>query len=160
MLHADFYSAAIGAVARVGRPALVVTPYRDLLPDPLPAHARWVPSLPFAAVLPAVDAIVHHGGIGTAMRALRSGTPQVILAHGLDRPDNAARLAHLGLAEWSTPDGWHVASKMLGRALADTGYPARAANQLRDDDPKHAVSAAAEVLEGLLAVTSAAREAR
>jgi hypothetical protein len=45
-------------------------------------------------------------------------------------------------------------------ALADTGYPARAANQLRDDDPKDAVSAVAEVLEGLLAVTSGAREAR
>lgn len=160
MLHADFYTAAIRAVARVGRPALVVTPYRDLLPDPLPAHALWVPSLPFAAVLPAVDAIVHHGGIGTIMRALRSGTPQVILAHGLDRPDNAARLAHLGLAEWSPPDGWHVASKMLGSALADTGYPARAANQLRDDHPKHAVSAAAEVLEGLLAGKSGARAAR
>jgi hypothetical protein len=49
---------------------------------------------------------------------------------------------------------------MLGRALADTGYPARAANQLRDDDPKDAVSAVAAVLEGLLAVTSGAREAR
>jgi hypothetical protein len=49
---------------------------------------------------------------------------------------------------------------MLTQALADTGYPARAANQLRDDDPKDAVSAVSEVLEGLLAVTSGPREAR
>jgi UDP:flavonoid glycosyltransferase YjiC (YdhE family) len=125
LLHPDFYPAALAALAATGRAGIVVTPHRDLLPDQLPPRVRWLPDAPFATLLPEVSAVLHHGGIGTAVRALRSGTPQVILADGADRPDNARRLAARGLAlacEPAGPAGWarpEVAAA-LAAALAST----------------------------------------
>ena len=40
---------------------------------------------PHASLLPKAEAIIHHGGIGTAYAALKSGTPQVIIPQGLDQ---------------------------------------------------------------------------
>ncbi|MGI5212810.1 glycosyltransferase [Plantactinospora sp. CA-290183] len=156
MLHAEFYPAALAAVAAAGCTAVVVTPHRDLLPERLPEGVRWVPRVPFTAALPRFDAVVHHGGIGTAMRAMRAGTPQLILAHGLDRPDNAARLAARGLAEWAGPADWAPATTgdLLRRALDDSGFGDRAAAQLADDDPAVAVRRAGEALEALVATDS------
>jgi hypothetical protein len=76
----------------------------------------WFPRLPFRAVLPHVAAVVHHGGIGTLTEALAAGTPQVILAHGADRPDNAERLARRGLASWLPAARW--TPQEVGRLLA------------------------------------------
>lgn len=106
MLRIEFYPVALAALARTGRTGLVVTPDRAALPDPMPAGLHWYPRLPFATVLPEVAAVLHHGGIGTAVRALRSGTPQVIMAYGADRPDNAERLAAHGLARWTAEHEW------------------------------------------------------
>ncbi|MGI5239044.1 glycosyltransferase [Dactylosporangium sp. CA-139066] len=117
MLNPAFYSSAIDAVAAAGRPAIVVTPHRDLLARRLPGCVTWLPEAPFALMLPHVAAIVHHGGIGTAVRALRCGTPQVILADGADRPDNARRLAARGLASWLDPARWSPAD--IGAALTE-----------------------------------------
>ncbi|MEU8271624.1 glycosyltransferase [Sphaerisporangium sp. NPDC049002] len=106
MLHREFYTAAVEGGRLAGRPVLLVVRHRDLAPDPLPPGVSWYPRLPFRAVMPRVAALVHHGGIGTLSRALRAGTPQVILAHGVDRPDNAERLERLGLASWLPAPRW------------------------------------------------------
>ncbi|WP_424533872.1 glycosyltransferase [Sphaerisporangium viridialbum] len=106
MLHREFYTAAVEGGGLAGRPVLLVVRHRDLVPDPLPPGVSWYPRLPFRAVMPRVAAIVHHGGIGTLSRALRAGTPQVILAHGVDRPDNAERLERHGLASWLPAPRW------------------------------------------------------
>jgi UDP:flavonoid glycosyltransferase YjiC (YdhE family) len=100
LTSAGFYHAATAAVSTLDRPAVVVTRLRELVPDPLPPGVRWYPRLPFREVMPRVAAVVHHGGIGTIVRALHAGTPQLLLAGGFDRPDNARRLAAAGLAEW------------------------------------------------------------
>jgi rhamnosyltransferase subunit B len=42
--------------------------------------------------------VVHHGGVGTAAQALRSGRPQLIIPFFADQPDNAGRIARLGCA--------------------------------------------------------------
>jgi UDP:flavonoid glycosyltransferase YjiC (YdhE family) len=106
MLHPRFYKSAVEGCRRAGRPTLLVVPYRGLVPEPLPANVRWFPSLPFHEVMPKVGTLVHHGGIGTAARALAAGAHQVILAHGVDRPDNAERLEALGLARWLPVGKW------------------------------------------------------
>ncbi|MFC7275523.1 glycosyltransferase [Paractinoplanes rhizophilus] len=149
MLHHDFYPAAVAVAGGAQRPVVVVTPHRDLLPDRLPAHVGWIPQIPLSAALRHAAAVVHHGGIGTAMRALRTGTPQLILAHGLDRPDNASRLAALGLAEWAPPAAWTGPGPVddLRRLVGDTGYAARAAAQLADDSTERAVERAVEAIE-------------
>ncbi|GAA4929265.1 glycosyltransferase [Actinoplanes utahensis] len=138
MLHPGFYPAALAALAAAGRPGLVVTPHRDLLPARLPPGVRWQAEAPFAAVLPTCGAVVHHGGIGTAVQALRSGTPQVILADGADRPDNARRLAAYGLAhslEATGPEGWETdaVAASLTAALAGGPRPVTALRAAADD---------------------------
>lgn len=44
------------------------------------------------------DAVVHHGGAGTTGSAVRSGTPQVVVAHMGDQPFWATRAYLLGIA--------------------------------------------------------------
>ncbi|MBO4207346.1 hypothetical protein GSF22_15195 [Micromonospora echinofusca] len=126
LLHRAFYRSAVAAISSLGQRALLAVRHRDLVPDPLPPGTFWFPRLPFRAIAPHVAAVVHHGGIGTLGRALASGTPQVILASGLDRPDNADRLARLGLAHpLSEPDWTAEAVAGAVRAALDTPVPAR-----------------------------------
>jgi rhamnosyltransferase subunit B len=152
-LHEEFYRVAVGAAAELDWPTLVVSPYRDLLPRTLPSTMTWMPRAPFAQVLPLFAAILHHGGIGTVMRALRAGVPQVIMPHGFDRPDNSVRLAGLGLAQFTPQGEWTVPAvcAQLRQAVADTGYRARAMAVMAGDDAGKSVTAAAEALEAMLA---------
>ncbi len=131
MLHGSFYELAVRASHLVERPAMLVVRHRDLVPDPLPPGVCWFPRLPFRAVMPRVAAVVHHGGIGTSARVLAAGVPQVIMAHGVDRPDNADRLARAGVATWLPAQQWgaeQVAGAVRaaieagpGRGVAGTG---------------------------------------
>ena len=148
MLHPRFYPAALDAISATGRSAVVVAPDRSLLPERLPSRTRWYPRLPFPTLMPQFGALLHHGGIGTAVRALRSGTPQVILAHGADRPDNAERLAAHRLARWMDVDRWTpgVVAGQLTEALADHEYAARA-RTVSAEDPGASSEAAARLIE-------------
>ena len=57
-----------------------------------------LPHTPHAPLFPQAAAILHHGGMGTAAEALRSGRPQLVVPIGGDQPDNAARLTRMGVA--------------------------------------------------------------
>lgn len=99
MAHgADFLRLALGACVRLGRRALVITPYREQLPAPWPSSAMHVDYAPFTGLLPRLAALVHHGGIGTSAQAIAAGIPQLVLPFAHDQFDNAARLARLGVA--------------------------------------------------------------
>ena len=50
-----------------------------------------------ATLLPISRALVHHGGIGTVAQAIRAGVPQLVVPDRFDQPDNAVRVAQLGL---------------------------------------------------------------
>lgn len=153
LLHPTFYRAALDAVSTLDHPAVVVAPERSLLPPVLPSTVEWHRSLSFPSVLPHMAAVLHHGGIGTAVRAIRTGTPQLILAHGADRPDNAARLATHGLARWLSGDRWHpdeVAAE-LSETLSDRDYAARAAAMLSEPEDM----APARALQCVIAALSA-----
>ncbi|MBO3748352.1 glycosyltransferase family 1 protein [Streptosporangiaceae bacterium NEAU-GS5] len=156
LLHARFYAVALEAVAGSGRTALVVAPERELLPASLPPDVHHFPRLPFPAVLPRVAALLHHGGIGTAARALRSATPQVIMAYGADRPDNAERLAAHGLARWTPEHEWSAPAiaAQLDEALADPGHRDRVA-RFNGEPESSGPARAAELLEGAGAVLQA-----
>jgi UDP:flavonoid glycosyltransferase YjiC (YdhE family) len=94
---ARFFRVAIEAAAELGRRALVLTAFAELLPSPLPPHARHARYLPLTRLLPRACALVHHGGVGTVAAALAAGIPQLILPFWHDQPDNAARIARLGV---------------------------------------------------------------
>lgn len=94
----DFFARALAASAALNRRALLITPYADQLPNPLPPHAHAVSYAPFDALLPQLAALVHHGGIGTTAQALAAGLPQGVVPFAHDQFDNAARLVKRGVA--------------------------------------------------------------
>ena len=53
---------------------------------------------PFSELFPRAAAVVHAGGIGTTGLAMHAGRPMLVVPHAHDQPDNAHRLARLGIA--------------------------------------------------------------
>jgi len=152
LLHREWYGVAAEACARAGRPGILVCRHRNMVPETLPDGVTWHPSLPFRTLIPRVAAVLHHGGVLTCARSIFSGVPQVILAHATDRPDNAARMRRLGLAEWLPAARWTVdaTADLLTRVLGDPGYAARNRERAPFVDTGAAVEAACDRLERLL----------
>jgi UDP:flavonoid glycosyltransferase YjiC (YdhE family) len=97
---ADFHRAAASAALALGRRAvlLVAEEERDGLSAGLPSGAFVAGHVPHSLLLPRACAVLHHGGAGSSGQALRAGKPQLVLPVLGDQPDNAARLARLGVA--------------------------------------------------------------
>jgi rhamnosyltransferase subunit B len=93
-----FFEESAAACQMLGKRGLLLTRHREHLPEHLPEGVRHVDFAPFSQLLPRCAALVHHGGIGTSSQALRAGTPQLVVPHAHDQPDNAARLVRLGVA--------------------------------------------------------------
>jgi rhamnosyltransferase subunit B len=151
MLAPAFYRAAVEGCVRAGRRVIV------LGGDPEPwsgaggqvRHWRW---LPLAGLVPQVAAVVHHGGIGTVAQCLAAGSAQLILAQGVDRPDNAARVERLGTGAALPPAAWRPAevASAMRRLLDDPAYQVRAkarAATMRADD---GVARACDTIEELV----------
>jgi UDP:flavonoid glycosyltransferase YjiC (YdhE family) len=62
------------------------------------AHLTIADELPHEWLFSRCDAVVHHGGAGTTGSAIRSGVPQVVVAHMGDQPYWARRAYELGVA--------------------------------------------------------------
>jgi UDP:flavonoid glycosyltransferase YjiC (YdhE family) len=162
--------AVIAACARAvdhrGGTLLVVTPFDQLVAQPLPAcvhHARWAP---YAALIPRMDLVIHHGGIGTVVDALRAGVPQLVLGAGGDRPVNARCVERLGVGRYVPPAAWSddtIASAVRDLLASEDvrDATARAAEQLRTDTGDACAFLEAVPLESFAAVCArAAAEAR
>jgi len=85
---------------------VLVTTGRGVAPEALPIsgglEARSF--VPHDSVLPSVDIVVTHGGLGTAMFSAGAGAPMLCLPNGRDQNDNAARIEALGLGRSLAPD--------------------------------------------------------
>ncbi len=126
-LEAEFYAAGAAACGALNQRGLLVTRRKELIPASLPAEVKWAEYLPFTRLLPRLKAIIHHGGIGTCIQALAAGVPQLILAAGFDRPDNAGRLQRLGVAEFLPPAQWQpeTVAQALQQISSSTAIKAR-----------------------------------
>jgi UDP:flavonoid glycosyltransferase YjiC (YdhE family) len=119
MMHAAaVFHDAIKVIGRLQRRAILLTRFREQLPETLPPNVRHFEFVPLRGLLPHVAAIVHHGGIGTTAQALAAGVPQLITPWSWDQPDNAHRLERLGVARSIpvrrvTPDRMAVALESL-----------------------------------------------
>jgi len=82
------------AVLLVGSPGM-----RARLPSSLPDAVIAVEYAPHGPLFARAAAVVHHGGVGTTQEALRAGCPQLVVPHGFDQPDNAARVVRLGVGD-------------------------------------------------------------
>jgi UDP:flavonoid glycosyltransferase YjiC (YdhE family) len=117
-------------------------------PPDVPANARLVDWVSYAATMPRCDAVICHAGHGTVVRALACGVPVVACPHAGDMAENAARVRWAGAGislprRFQTPRGVRLA---LRRLMGDPAYARRAA-ELRDWAERHdgAVLAADEL---------------
>ncbi len=116
----DFFARALQACGALGLRAVLVSPYADQWPNPLPPWARAVPYVPFDLLAPRLRALVHHGGIGTSVQALAAGIPQGVLPFAHDQFDNASRLARLGVGlTWASTAPARTWARQLGRVAGD-----------------------------------------
>ncbi|MDQ2813911.1 MAG: glycosyltransferase [Actinomycetota bacterium] len=122
--------AIMTAVDQAGARA-VVTSLSPVLRRLLPTSRFLVlRNAPHDWLFPRMQAIVHHGGAGTAAAAVMAGKPQVIWPFGIDQPFWSRRMTSLGVAPAArpvrelTPAGFAAA---LRGALGDRQMAKRAA---------------------------------
>ena len=143
----DFFRRALQASAALGQRALLITPYADQLPQPLPPWAHTVAYAPFDLLMPQLRALVHHGGIGTGAQALAAGLPQgfVPLAH--DQFDNAARWVRQGVGLRFGRRDW---ARSLHRLLNDAAIAQACRQQAARTEPLDAApSRIADLVQAL-----------
>lgn len=107
----------------------VVTTGQGLAPDAVPgtANVAVVASAPHHEVLRDAALVVTHGGHGTLLKAFAAGCPVVVLPHGRDQGDNAARvtLRGAGVALSRKASAERVA-RAVRQVLDDPAYTRRA----------------------------------
>jgi UDP:flavonoid glycosyltransferase YjiC (YdhE family) len=116
MLHGhEFFQAAADACVRLGRRGILLTRHAEQLPDRLPAEVRHFDFVPLGALLPRAAAIAHHAGVGTLAQGLAAGIPHLSMPMSHDQPDNASRLARLGVGLTIKPK--HFQGERVAAAL-------------------------------------------
>jgi rhamnosyltransferase subunit B len=116
------FKATIDACTTLNQRAILLTPFAEQVPIPLPPTIRRFDYLPLSKLLPHAAALVHHGGIGTSAQALRAGVPQVITPLAHDQFDNAERVQALGVS--TTVPGAKINASRLSKGIS------QAVNQL------------------------------
>jgi UDP:flavonoid glycosyltransferase YjiC (YdhE family) len=92
-----FFRLGVDVCERLGLPGLFLSPALRKLG---PQHSGRIlvrDYISFDRLLPRARMLVHHGGIGSVAQAIRAGIPQVVVPDRFDQPDNALRIALLGL---------------------------------------------------------------
>lgn len=92
-----YFTAAANAIASLGRRGILLTPFHQQVPNPLPPGIIQQDYVALKTLLPHCAGLIHHGGIGTTSQALAAGIPQLIMPLAHDQPDNARRLERLGV---------------------------------------------------------------
>jgi UDP:flavonoid glycosyltransferase YjiC (YdhE family) len=158
MVAGPFYRHSAAAAKLLGRRAVLILNDPRNRPPALPDGVAAFDYAPFSELFPRAAVIVHAGGVGTSGLAMRSGRPTLVVPYAHDQPDNAGRVARLGIAR--IVPAWRYtavrAAAELRHLLDNPVYAQRAsevAEQVRQED---GVRAASDALEGLLQRTSPA----
>ncbi|RTL66552.1 MAG: glycosyltransferase [Pseudonocardiaceae bacterium] len=114
----DPMAAVVAAAPDVDAEIVLVRPADRLARKPLPPNVRTVGWVPLSAALPHAAAVVHHGGAGTILTALATGTPQLVVPGPGDRRYNADLVARRG-AGLSVP-ARAITTASLTSLVADT----------------------------------------
>jgi UDP:flavonoid glycosyltransferase YjiC (YdhE family) len=149
----QFFAEAVDACGRLGRRGLLLSRFRDQLPERLPEGVRHFDYVPLSQLLPRTAALVSHGGIGTLSQALAAGIPQLVIPLGFDQFDNAARLERLGVAATLIPRRFrgpavaHELARLLTSPAVARACQAAAA-RIHKDEWEDATCRAVEELAG------------
>ncbi len=118
---------------------------------PVPPSVRVLTHCPLHLLLPTCDVVVHHGGAGSTMTAVRAGVPQLALTFASEQVRNSARIGAAGAGR-QLPGHLVTASTVRDAVLEllTTASYRRAAAQLRDDAARRPTPAElAETLDKL-----------
>ena len=87
--------------------------------------------------MPRAAVVVTHGGHGTVIKSLAAGVPLVVLPHGRDQADNAARIVarHAGVKVSRTSKPAKIAAAICG-VLDDPSFADNARGARRDHPPR------------------------
>jgi UDP:flavonoid glycosyltransferase YjiC (YdhE family) len=114
----------------------------------IPASIEVVLDADHDLLMPSCAAVIGHGGLGTVLRALAHGMPQLLLPLGRDQAFNASRVEHLDagirLDAGAPPDRIRAA---LHELLTESGFQAAAASAARRIAAGEPDLTAAEALE-------------
>lgn len=140
------------AAGILGRRAVLLTGSPDMrsrLPTVLPDGVLAVDYAAHGALFERAAAVVHHGGVGTTQEALRAGCPALVVPHGFDQPDNAARVVGLGVGAVLPAARYRAdrAAARLRELLADEGVALRAQRVAEVIRMETGASRAADVIE-------------
>jgi MGT family glycosyltransferase len=95
-------------------------PHGDLRPPPNVQVETWIPH---AALLPSMDLVVTHGGLGTVAASLAHGVPMVCQPISRDQPLNAERVRHLGAGVVIADDaGTDAIASAIDHVLSTPSY--------------------------------------
>jgi UDP:flavonoid glycosyltransferase YjiC (YdhE family) len=131
---------AMMATAELGMDCLALAPPAEIERiGQLPDSVRALTSAPLHRVLAHCDAIVHHGGDGTALTAATAGVPQLVITGNPEGDLCAGRLAANGAGTYlrlqdlrDDPASASVIRTGLDDLLADSAY-AEGAKHLREE---------------------------
>ena len=148
-----FWERSIEAVRVLGRRAvLLVGSSRETAFAQAGADVIAVGWAAHAALFPRAAAVVHQGGIGTTAQAFRAGVPMLVVPHAHDQPDNARRVAELGVGLRLAADRYsaRAASGALARILDDRSFSARAGSIAEVIRAEDGVGRGCEAIEAVL----------
>jgi UDP:flavonoid glycosyltransferase YjiC (YdhE family) len=155
-----FYEHSVTAAKRLGRRAIIIIGKNARhRPVSLPDGVIACDYAPFSELFPRAAVIVHAGGVGTTGLAMQSGRPTLVVPYAHDQPDNAERVARLGIAR--TVPAWRYtpnrAAAELRHLLDSPMYGQRASEVGRKIQQEDGVRAACDALERLLQTSATPR---
>lgn len=128
-----FFLVAASAVRHLGGCPVVAAGSHALaerLRGQLPDGAMVQPWVPYDWLLPRLDAVIHHGGVGTTHAAIVHGVPQLIVPHAGDQANQARRAAAAGIGLTLPPAQASLNQLVpaVGRLLSDAQWRERASH--------------------------------
>ena len=140
----------IEGVRRAGLRAVLATGWGGLRRIEAPDDVKVVDGAPHAALFSRVQAVVHHGGIGTTAAGLRAGRPTLVCPLMMDQPFWGRRVRDLGCGPEPLPLA-DLRAEPLARALerlaGEARYRKRAAEVAAAMAAEDGLAEAVEVIE-------------
>jgi UDP:flavonoid glycosyltransferase YjiC (YdhE family) len=104
--------------------------------ETLPKNARVADYLSYDAVLEHASLWVHNGGFGACSHGIVHGVPMVVAGEGMDKTENARRVAWSGVGVdlGTGRPGVEMVRRAIDTVLGDRGFEERVRGLKRESD--------------------------
>jgi UDP:flavonoid glycosyltransferase YjiC (YdhE family) len=146
-----FYEESLKAVQRLGGRAIMLDGQggegTNIAPNVLSLSYA-----PHSYLFPKARVVVHSAGVGTCAQGMRSGRPLLVVAYGFDQPDNALRLARLGVARRIAKSSYNAdrAVREISTLMNNPSYRTNAERVAKIVDAEDGARTACDFLEAAL----------